>query len=259
MCHELNAEPPLQANERGNAYGEELILTSADGTQFTAYAAHTGTPAKSGVVILPDARGLFHFYKELALRFADTGCETIAIDYFGRTAGLTPRNEQFGHWPHAQKTHSDTIAADIAAALSYLRARPNAPQALFTVGFCFGGCNSFLQGANNQGLAGVIGFYGVLAGTPYGSPTPLERVHEIRCPVLGLFGGADTVIAAEHVQTFDEGLDQAGVEHEIVTYPGAPHSFFDRSQDQYANESADAWKRVQAFIATYAANKLLSV
>lgn len=248
MCYELNAEPPIQPGS--GAHSEEIVLKSADGTQFSAYAAHTSSPTKSGVIVLPDVRGLFHFYKELALRFAEAGIEAIAIDYFGRTAGLTERGDDFDFWPHVMETRADALAADIATAISYLQARPNAPQSLFTVGFCFGGSNSFLQGANNQGLAGVVGFYGGLAGpSRNGSPTPLDRVHEISCPVLGLFGGADTFITAEHVQKFDEGLDVAKVEHEIITYPGAPHSFFDRAQAEYANESADAWKRIQEFIA----------
>jgi carboxymethylenebutenolidase len=33
-----------------------------------------------------------------------------------------------------------------------------------------------------------------------------------------------------------------------VTYDGAPHSFFDRKYDDFADESADAWKRVLEFI-----------
>ncbi len=68
--------------------------------------------------------------------------------------------------------------------------------------------------------------------------------------MLGLFGGADTFITADKIQQFDNALTQAGIQHELVTYPGAPHSFFDRTQDQYTKESADAWQRIQAFIAS---------
>jgi carboxymethylenebutenolidase len=68
------------------------------------------------------------------------------------------------------------------------------------------------------------------------------------CPVLALMGGDDAGIPAEVVSQFRSALDQAGVPNEVITYPGAPHSFFDRKQDQYTAESADAWKRVLAFI-----------
>ncbi|MFL5693170.1 MAG: dienelactone hydrolase family protein, partial [Ktedonobacteraceae bacterium] len=95
MCFELNAEPPIASSTEGTTRGEDIVLNSADGTRFAAYAAHTSSPRGSGVVILPDVRGLFHFYKELALRFADAGSEAVAIDYFGRTAGLTARDDSF--------------------------------------------------------------------------------------------------------------------------------------------------------------------
>ncbi|CAN5721902.1 hypothetical protein BH24CHL8_BH24CHL8_05470 [soil metagenome] len=70
----------------------------------------------------------------------------------------------------------------------------------------------------------------------------------MRCPVLGLFGGADAGIPAQSVARFQEALTGASADHELVTYPGAPHSFFDRKQEQYAEESADARQRVLDFV-----------
>ena len=65
-------------------------------------------------------------------------------------------------------------------------------------------------------------------------------------------GGDDPGIPVEDVEAFDRALDDAGVEHEIVVYPGAPHSFFDRKQEEFAAESEDAWNRVLAFLERYA-------
>jgi carboxymethylenebutenolidase len=70
----------------------------------------------------------------------------------------------------------------------------------------------------------------------------------IESPVLGLFGGADPGIPAEAIMAFDRALEQAGVEHQVITYPGAPHSFFDRKAEQFAEESATAWDEVLAFL-----------
>jgi carboxymethylenebutenolidase len=67
-------------------------------------------------------------------------------------------------------------------------------------------------------------------------------------PILALQAGADQNITAEINAEFDEALTEAGVEHEIVIYPGAPHSFFDRKQEEFADASEDAWSRVLAFI-----------
>jgi carboxymethylenebutenolidase len=69
--------------------------------------------------------------------------------------------------------------------------------------------------------------------------------------VLGLFGGSDPGIPPEHVLALDAALDQSAVEHTVVVYPNAPHSFFDRQQEQFAEASADSWEKVKAFIAKY--------
>jgi len=66
--------------------------------------------------------------------------------------------------------------------------------------------------------------------------------------VLGLFGGEDQAIPVDQVQKFDKRLDETGVDHEIHVYPGAPHSFFDRRFEQYAEACDDAWRRMLAFI-----------
>jgi carboxymethylenebutenolidase len=69
--------------------------------------------------------------------------------------------------------------------------------------------------------------------------------------VLGLFGGADPGIPREDVDRFEHELEEAGIAHEVVVYPGAPHSFFDRKADEFAAASADAWTRVQGFISDH--------
>ncbi len=254
MCFDLDSQPPVQPLLGSDARGELLTLTSADGTPFAAYRAHADTARRTGagIVILPDVRGLFQFYQDLAMRFAEAGVEAITIDYFGRTAGLTARDDAFEFWPHVQQTKAPQIRDDVAAALAQLRSGPNPPTAYFTVGFCFGGGNSFHQAANGFGLAGVIGFYGSpTRQRSEGSPAPIERVDEMKGAVLGLFGGADEGIPAADIQRFDETLANAGLEHELITYPGAPHSFFDRKYEEFAKESADSWARIVAFIGAH--------
>jgi len=66
--------------------------------------------------------------------------------------------------------------------------------------------------------------------------------------VLKIFGGADEGIPQSAVDEFDAALRKGGIKHESTVYPGAPHSFFDRKQAEFADASADAWKRVQAFV-----------
>jgi carboxymethylenebutenolidase len=79
-------------------------------------------------------------------------------------------------------------------------------------------------------------------------------VRDYRCPVLALFGGADEGISSDDVERFERALKEAGVQHEAVTYPGAPHSFFDRRQTEFTDASADAWRRVLEFVKMHASS-----
>ena len=252
MCFAFDASPPdLPADIApiaGGAGAELLELESADGSRFSAALAESPEPRGRAVVILPDVRGLYPFYSELAERFAAAGHHAIALDYFGRTAGLGPRGEDFEYMPHVRKTRPRTVQEDAAAALAAQRERTGAGAAS-SVGFCFGGTQSFLAATNEAlGLEGVIGFYGSLSLERWGDMSPIRRAVDMHGPVLGLFGGADEGIPPDQVEAFDSALAEAGVEHEIVTYPGAPHSFFDRRYEEHAEACADAWRRLLAFL-----------
>jgi len=251
MCYDDNARPPLPPGAAGQAHGEDIVLEAADGNHFAAYVARPATPGGAQVIIYPDVRGLHQFYKELALRFAEVGITALALDYFGRTAGLSARDESFDFWPHVQQIQLETFFADVASALAYLRAGAGAERANFTIGFCMGGTLSFISGTKDFGWAGVIGFYAGMSRNIGGAGTLLEQADRVRYPALGLFGGADQGISASDVHTFDEQLGKAGVQKEIVIYPGAPHSFFDRRAVEYAEASTDSWQRVLSFIATH--------
>jgi carboxymethylenebutenolidase len=221
------------------------VLESADGTRFAAFNAQPEEPSGNGVVILPDVRGLHRFYEELALRFAERGHAAIAIDYFGRSAGAAKRDDDFEYMPHVDRTTQGGIQADVRAAVERLRPQS---RAIFTVGFCFGGRNSWLAAGSGHGLAGAIGFYGRPGPARDGKPGPTARAAEFDAPILALMGGADAGIPPEDVEAFERALGEGGVEHEVIVYPGAPHSFFDRKQDEFADASEDAWGRVLAFI-----------
>lgn len=248
MCYDDDARPPIPPGANGKAAGEDLVLTASDGNRFAAYIARPEQPKGAQVLIYPDVRGLHQFYKELALRFAEAGITALAIDYFGRTAGLTSRNDSFEFMPHVQQLRIPNILTDAAAALAYLKTGAGSVYTTFTVGFCLGGSVSFLSGTADLPLTGVIGFYAGMTRDFGGYGTLLDRAEQIKHPALGLFGGADPGIPAKDVHTFDEKLDTAGVEHKIIIYPGAPHSFFDRRAADYAEASADAWQQILGFI-----------
>jgi len=252
MCFESDSLPPIPAISGAAVSHRDLVLEASDGNRFAAFTALSDEPGGAGVVVLPDVRGLYRFYEELVLRFAERGFAAVAIDYFGRTAGPEKRNDDFEYMPHVDQTTQTGIQSDVAAAVGYLRSSEGGEcGAIFTVGFCFGGRNAWLAAAGGHGLAGAIGFYGRPGPGRDGSAGPTARAAELATPILALMGGNDPGIPVEDVEAFDEALDEARVEHEVLIYPGAPHSFFDRKHDEFAAESEDAWRRVLEFIERY--------
>src|SRR5215469_16697847 len=241
MCYTDDARPPLPpiggaAAEQGNMH-----LTAADGNRFMAYFARADEPTGAGMVVMPDVRGLHGFYKELAQRFAEAGIDAVASDYFGRTAGDGDRDEGFEFRPHVQQTTPEGVAADVRAAAEFLRSgQMGDVRAVFTVGFCFGGAQSWRQSAAGHGLAGCIGFYGVPARVR-------DVLPDMRAPLLLLVAGADFT-PAEEFEKFDGELTEAGVTHRMVTYEGAPHSFFDRTFADHAAACEDAWRQMLTFV-----------
>lgn len=248
MCYDSTARPPIAPISGGSTNAEDIVLTAKDGNKFSAFMAYSAKPSGAQILIYPDIRGLHQFYKELAQRLAENGVPALAIDYFGRTAGLTARDDTFEFRPHVEAMTMPTFLNDVAAGLDYLKSK-KLGQSTFVLGFCRGGTLSLLTGTENLPLSGIIAFYAGMARQVPGSKGPtLDVANQIRYPVLGLFGGEDPGIPPADVKRLDEQLDAAGVKHDIVSYPGTPHSFFDRKYTEFAKESADAWKRVQEFI-----------
>jgi carboxymethylenebutenolidase len=256
MCFEFDALPPEVPADRilprlaGGAAAEITTLVSADEARFSVAVAECPEPRGPAVIILPDVRGLYRFYIELAERLVTAGHHAIAIDYFGRTAGSGEREQDFHYMAHLAEIDPAQVQADIAAARDALAERTGATE-FVTVGFCFGGAYSFIAATNpDLELAAAVGFYGTLDGSRLGPifPSPIESGTETKVPVLGLFGGDDDFIPAEDIERFDAQLERADVPHDLRVYPGAPHSFFDRSAEQFADESADAWRRLLDFL-----------
>jgi carboxymethylenebutenolidase len=250
MCFDPDSRPPIAPIAGAAVAHGRLTLTAPDGNHAMAFAARAGAdPSRSAMLILPDVRGLHGYYEELALRFAEAGIDALAIDYFGRTATTSERDEGFDYMPHVGQTTWAGLQADIGAGAAHLRAAGD--RALFTTGFCFGGRLALLTPTLPAlDVAGAVGFYGWPVGTARaGVPAPADLASSNRAPVLAIFGGADGGISPEAVATYEAALDAARVPHEVITYADAPHSFFDRKQADFAAASADAWRHVLEFIA----------
>jgi carboxymethylenebutenolidase len=150
--------------------------------------------------------------------------------------------------PHIMASKPETIQQDVAAAIDALKERTSA-SSFVTLGFCFGGTQSLLASTNRElDLDAYVAFYGGLNGEPLGIPSPPDVAEQMQGPILGLYGGDDPNIPVDMINDFEAKLNAAGVPNDITIYPGAPHSFFDRSYDQHAEACEDAWRRVLGFL-----------
>lgn len=250
MCFSPRSRPPLPPIRGSALDARDLTLASRDGTDFAAYAVRAEQPSGAGIVVIPDVRGLHPYYEELALRFAEAGVHAVALDFYARSAGASKRGPDFEYEPHVLELEPDRVNDDIAAAAAFLRSPDGgAPGRVYTVGFCIGGRMSLLQAAAGLGLDGVIGFYPWPTGDHRsGLPAPADEAPRFGCGVLTIYGGADAGIPAESRDAFARALEEAGIEHRSVTYPDAPHSFFDRKAAEFADASDDAWRQVLDFM-----------
>src|SRR3954471_7448968 len=265
MCFDVDSEPPIPRISGAAVSHDDLVLESEDGNRFAAFRAvpeagsvtgqagdarlgdrgaegAAGGEISTGVVILPDVRGLYRFYEELALRFAERGHAAIAFDYFGRTAGIDKRPDDWDYMPLVQQLTHEQVQADVGACVRDLREL--GCDAIFTVGFCFGGSGSWAAAAWGHGLAGAVGFYGRPGRM-------IDLVPKLDAPILALQGGADQGIPHEDNVAFEQALRDAGKAYELIEFEGAPHSFFDRKQEEFQAASDAAWRRTLDFIATY--------
>jgi carboxymethylenebutenolidase len=243
MCFDLDSSPPIPVISGAAVVHEDLTLHAEDGNRFAAFRAlPDGGPGTTGVVILPDVRGLYRFYEELALRFAERGHTAVAFDYFGRSLGVGKRENDWDYMPEVQKLTPHMVQEDVGGCVNQLVAL--GCTSIFTVGFCFGGSGSWNAAAFHD-LRGAIGFYGRPERT-------LPFVPDLKAPILALQGGADQAISHEDNLQFEHALREHGKEYELVEFEGAPHSFFDRKQEEFAEASEEAWRRVLDFIGRYA-------
>src|SRR4051794_17648088 len=211
MCFELDSAPPIPVISGAAVSHDDLVLEARDGNRFAAFLATPEKSSEKGVVVLPDVRGLYRFYEELALRFAERGYTALGLDYFGRTAGVERRDDDFDCWPHVEAVTPEQIQADVAAAVEHLRSL--GVRSVFTVGFCMGGRQSWLAAAGGHGLAGAVGFYGRPGLAQDGAPGPEQLAPQMEAPILALQAGGGANIPPQADTAVPRTPRRGGVGH----------------------------------------------
>jgi len=230
-----------------------LTLTAADGAEFGAFHARPEKPSGGRIVMLPDIGGLRGDYVDLARHFTQTGCDVVAIDYYGRTAGIGPHAADFDHTPHEAAAQRENVLADIAAAIAYLDTF--GPGRTYTLGFCVGGAHSLFAGTVapdvlGAELAGVVAFCPWPGAFGRSEALPDDFIAGLRVPMLGLFGAADKVVPVSLPESFEARLGELGKPHEIAVYSGQPHGFYEwhhLGRAGHEEAAADSFARLAAF------------
>ena len=253
MCETHDSRPPIEPRPSGIASSGDIHLNGSDGNRPRAYFARAAAPRGIGVIVIPARLGLLPFYEQLTDRLAEAGIDAIALDLYGRTADDDLRDDGFDFEAHYRAVTAvearPEVDSDVKAAIDFLESDAGgAVDVVFTLGFCFGGSVSWWQSAVEPRLSGSIGLYGA-------PKYVADLVPDMEAPLLMLVAGADTFVSEGEMRDFQVALAQSGVPFEAKTYPGAPHSFFDRRYREHSDAARDAWDQILRFISRHSSDR----
>ncbi|MGB6430821.1 MAG: dienelactone hydrolase family protein [Candidatus Acidiferrales bacterium] len=234
---------------------EYVDLSVDDGTTMHAYVARPAVGHYPGLIVGQEAFGVNGHIRDVTERFARQGYAAIAPELFHRTAsGFEGRYDDFPSvMPHVQALRHPQVEADLRAAHGWLAANGAGKLPIAAVGFCMGGFVAFLA-ALTLPVACAISFYGGgIAPSPQ-RPGLLDRVSELRAPVLLNWGGRDKHLGPDVVRSVTDALRAAGKSFVNVEFSDADHGFFCDARPSYnALAAAEAWPLTLAFLATHTA------
>jgi carboxymethylenebutenolidase len=217
------------------------------------YARPQGEGPFPGLILIPDVRGLYEHYRDVARRFAAAGFATFAVDLYSREgAPELPDMEAVFRWMRALPDRR--VIADLDAAADFLASQRDVrANAMGITGFCMGGQYALMAACSVERLAACVSWYGMLryAETDEAKPvSPLDLVPRLHCPYLGLFGADDAIIPLADVEELKRVLEREKKTYEIEVYEGAGHAFFnDTRPDAFRPAvAAAAFERATDFL-----------
>jgi carboxymethylenebutenolidase len=195
-----------------------------------------------GVLVIHEAYGLNENIREVADRFARAGYVALAVDLFADGNRALCMVRVMGGL-FLRPLHNSGLRS-LRAAIAWLRRRPEVDAAhLGVIGFCMGGGYALALACVEDELKAAAPFYGT-------NPRPLSAVARA-CPIVGSYPGNDPFTRGGAVK-LEAALERYGVPHDLKTYAGAQHSFFnDRGRAYNAEGARDAWERTLAFFRTH--------
>ena len=144
------------------------------------------------------------------------------------------------------------VVTDIQATVDYLRSRPDvAADQIAVMGHCMGGRVALLAAGSIPDFRAAVVYYGGSVEKSWGDgPAPMQRLRNIRCPVIGFFGDKDVHPSPEIVNQIDAELTKHGVEHDFHRYADAGHGFQNpaRVTPGERQAAADSWSKTLSFL-----------
>jgi carboxymethylenebutenolidase len=214
----------------------EMVQFQSNGSEMPGYLARPeGDGPFPGVIVVQEWWGLEDHIKDVARRFAAEGFAALAPDlYRGKVAQEPDEAQKMMMALDMNRASQELVkAADYLASQPFLRGR-----GIGTIGFCMGGGLALTLACDSPHVRATAPFYGA-------NPNPVEKVQNLRGPVLAVYAEHDDWINAQVREQLRQALEQHGKQHEIHVYPGTHHAFFNDTRDIYNRGAAtDAWGRV---------------
>mgnify|MGYP002651878289 CR=1 FL=1 len=234
----------------------EVMIPVADG-QIPGYRAMPqGAGPFPTVLVIEEIFGVHEYIKDTCRRLAKLGFCAVAPELYARQGDLTKMTDvqQIVREVISRKPDAEMLA-DLDATIAWATASSKAdPARLGVTGFCRGGRATWFFAAHNSNLKAAVAWYGPLGGakTDIQPRTAAEVAAEIKCPLLGLYGGADTGIPVADVEKARDAARAAGKTVDVVIYPDTPHAFHADYRPSYRAEPArDGWEKMLAWFKRY--------
>ena len=246
----------IQTDTTGITVGDAKVKV-ADGEMPVYYAKPANAANAPVVLVAMEIFGLHEYIKDVTRRLAKAGAFAVAPDYYFRKGeDLTKIAEIPKLMPIVNAKPDAELISDLNATAAWAKSQGGNADRLGIMGFCRGGRTVWIYAASNPNLKAGVAFYGSLVDPPAQSAiwpkSPTQIASELKAPVLGLYGEADTGIPLTQVDAMKAALQGAGKTFEIKVYPGAPHGFHADYRQSYRKEAADdAWKEMIAWFKKY--------
>ena len=226
----------------------------ADGEMPGYFARPAGVSNPPVVLVAMEIFGLHEYIKDVTRRLGKLGAFAIAPDYYYRKGDLTKVTEMAQLIPQVNAKPDAELFSDLDATVAFAKSQGGDTSRLGIIGFCRGGRTVWEYAAHNPGLKAGVAFYGppVDPPNPLWPKSPMQSVGDMKAPVLGLYGEADTGIKVSDVEAMKAALAAAGKAAEFKIYPDAPHGFHADYRASYRKEAAeDGWSQMQTWFRKY--------